>query len=636
MNTCQAPQAGPLSSIQELQSWSASSADPICAGWIPLQARASGLPNAPRVLHGHSDRGGYLANGDLWPQGFANSNIYLQPYWQFVDLFVYFAQTPVMIPTPWWINAAHRNGVPVLGVLCTTSFSSADMDLLLDGPPGQPTVVRAGGAAVPYFVNQLAEIASFYGFDGWFFDCENEMTAEQAKKMLSLLQTTTTVMNESGGTVIWYDALTLSGAVDYQNVLNETNLPFFLASNGIFINYWWFTGSGSSTDPSLSAALATKNGRSPFDVYTGVDVFQNNPASGQGMVGQFQTYQTVADCVAAGTSAGLFAASWTYQQATSYDDYLQRDRQLWIGTGSACEPADGIAASIPPRPIPQNLPIFTSFSMGNLIEAMWIDGAKQPGSAPFGDLSQQDLLPTWRFCARPAASASVSFDSTFAYNGGTSLLVSSVGPELVHLFLCNTLVPGELHITYNAYDPANTLSLLVTFSEGTSIVLAAEEGTDVIAPTWVVPQAGGFSTRAYALGDAFAGGTITGIDLLYAGGGVQANLGDVHIAEAPVVPAGVTSLAGTPLQGCDPTTVSTQLTWTAPSGDIAWYDVYGNNDTRIWLGRAYANTYVAQVPAGSAEILTFTVQPMSASGFRQPLASAATLSLPVPANVASA
>jgi hypothetical protein len=636
MSTCQAPQTGPLSSVAALQAWSAATADPITAGWVPLQPRAGGLPDAPRVLHCHSDMGGYLKNGDLWPQGTGNADIYLQPYWQLVDLFVYFSQTAVMIPTPWWINAAHRNGVPVLGTLCMNSFSPDDVSLFLDGPPGTPTVTLADGTVVPFFAAQLAAVADFYGFDGWFFDVEIAMCPEQARQLVTFLRSLTALMNAGGGLVIWYDAMTADGELAYQNVLNDQNLPFFLATNGIFLNYWWNTGAQSPTDPSRSAALAAKHGRSPFDVYTGIDVFKSS-SEFNGYEGQFDTWHTVGTCSQAGTSSGLFAASWTYQHAADYADYLARDRRLWVGSGG-CEPKDGIAAVVPPRPLPAALPIFTSFNLGNVTRAAYIDGAPQPDSAPFGNLSEQDPLPAWRFCATPSFHADVSFATDTAFNGGTSLRLLALGEARVRLFACASPVEGDLLVVYTVLDPRGVLALALSFDGAPEVVLAARAAPGRVAPTSVVDQEGGWESRVYALGGAYARLTLTEVDLLHEGGGVSTHLGDVRIvpAAAAVYPGGVGSLAGTPLQSCGGGAVSTRLTWEAPDEPVAWYDVYCDNGAPFWVGRAYANAYVARVPAGAAASLAFTVQPVGASGFRQPLDEAATVTLPAATQTAGA
>ena len=39
--------------------------------------------------------------------------------------------------------------------------------------------------------------------------------------------------------VIWYDAVTTKGHLKWQNTLNALNMPFFEASDALFVNYAW-------------------------------------------------------------------------------------------------------------------------------------------------------------------------------------------------------------------------------------------------------------------------------------------------------------------------------------------------------------------------------------------------------------
>lgn len=48
-------------------------------------------------------------------QGSATRSPYVFYHWQYIDIFVYFSHHVVTIPPVGWTNAAHRNGVSVLG-----------------------------------------------------------------------------------------------------------------------------------------------------------------------------------------------------------------------------------------------------------------------------------------------------------------------------------------------------------------------------------------------------------------------------------------------------------------------------------------------------------------------------------------
>jgi mannosyl-glycoprotein endo-beta-N-acetylglucosaminidase len=63
----------------------------------------------------------------------------------------------VTIPPPGWTNAAHRNGVPVLGTFITEWDAGAEAC----------TKIFESTATAAVFASKLVEIAKYYGFDGW-------------------------------------------------------------------------------------------------------------------------------------------------------------------------------------------------------------------------------------------------------------------------------------------------------------------------------------------------------------------------------------------------------------------------------------------------------------------------------------
>lgn len=52
-------------------------------------------------------------------QGSLDRELYTLRHWELVDIFVYFSHHRITIPPPCWTNAAHRNGVKVLGTFIT-------------------------------------------------------------------------------------------------------------------------------------------------------------------------------------------------------------------------------------------------------------------------------------------------------------------------------------------------------------------------------------------------------------------------------------------------------------------------------------------------------------------------------------
>ena len=96
-------------------------------------------------------------------QGYRSCECYVIYHWQLIDIFVYFSHHFVTIPPPCWTNAAHTHGVPVLGTLITESDDGVTRcSKFLEDTTSWETLV-----------NQLVDIAEYYGFDGWLLNIEN-------------------------------------------------------------------------------------------------------------------------------------------------------------------------------------------------------------------------------------------------------------------------------------------------------------------------------------------------------------------------------------------------------------------------------------------------------------------------------
>lgn len=143
---------------------------------------------------------------------------------------------------------------------------------------------------------------------------------EKINRFLGYL--TTKIHNEiPGSKIIWYDSMTTSGDIHWQNELNTHNEPFFHKADGIFINYWW-----QKEYPEMSKRVAERHSRSGLDVYFGTDVWGRGTYGG----GEFKSYKGVESAAAAGTSSALFAMAWTYEHFDK-SDFEKMDRLFWLG-----------------------------------------------------------------------------------------------------------------------------------------------------------------------------------------------------------------------------------------------------------------------------------------------------------------
>jgi hypothetical protein len=223
-----------------------------------------------------------------------------------VDVFVYFSHYFVTIPPKGWIDAAHKNGVVVLGTVITEWDRGRDINIKLLKNKKR-------------YVKKLVDVCCYYGFDGWLVNIEAECDHGQMRQFLKLL---TEAMHKAipHSQVIWYDSIGPDGKIKYYNRLTPQNKLFFDVCDGIVTNYAW-----KAQDPKRSALLAGEGGDRRFDVYTGIDVFGRGTFGGGG----FNTFRALSEIKggspSVSTSVCLFAAGWTFEVASR-----GKGRRAWM------------------------------------------------------------------------------------------------------------------------------------------------------------------------------------------------------------------------------------------------------------------------------------------------------------------
>lgn len=152
-------------------------------------------------------------------------------HWAGIDLFNYFSHNYITIPPLSWINAAHRNGVKVLGTLII-EFDEAKkiLDELLHS---RQDLYR--------FAEAFVLVTKNFGFDGWLLNIECGVDAEQVPKLKEFVRQLTKRIHDEipNGVVIWYDSVIESGSLSWQNEVNEDNIDMYQGTDGILLNYWW-------------------------------------------------------------------------------------------------------------------------------------------------------------------------------------------------------------------------------------------------------------------------------------------------------------------------------------------------------------------------------------------------------------
>ncbi|MEV4435753.1 endo-beta-N-acetylglucosaminidase [Streptomyces sp. NPDC049585] len=393
---------------------------------VPLAPRFTPPPPTPTA---HADRARISALVSFAPtsgnpsQGSPTADHYALTHWAYLDELVFWGGSAgeglILAPTAPVIDAAHRNGVPVLGTvfLPPTAYGGRlrwTRDLLRRGTDGGFPVA-----------DKLLTVAREYGFDGWFLNAE---TGGGDAALAADMRDFVAFLRERGRPlrVTWYDAMAVSGDIAWQNELNEHNAPFFRAADSMFLNFGW-------NRPGLvsSAGLARGLGRDPYELWAGVDV-------------EARGWDTRVDWEALLppdgpplTSVGFYRPEWTWKAAPAGERapaaFHRRDDRFWSGAApDPARPAPGPGTWRPPaafvadRSTLTSLPFATTFNTGHGLA--WYERGRRTSTAAWNHLGLQDRLPGRRWVIRTDGDRpDVGFDFADAWRGGSSLLVTGTG-----------------------------------------------------------------------------------------------------------------------------------------------------------------------------------------------------------------
>ncbi|XP_030751672.1 cytosolic endo-beta-N-acetylglucosaminidase isoform X1 [Sitophilus oryzae] len=273
----------------------------------------------PKTLICHDYKGGYLTDSYVPVKDGDEKHIDKEGYtfynWSQIDYFVYFSHHFITIPPLSWINAAHKNGVKILGTLITE---------FTDGAKICDEGIFNNRDSMKEFAFHLTEIVKLFGFDGWLLNIENEVKHPDLLKGFVEVLTQNIHKDNSENIVIWYDSVTKDGKLLWQDQLNCENKCFFDLCDGIFLNYCW-------NEEKLANTVKCAGSRR-FDVFVGVDVFGRNMFGG----GQFNTFKAVELVSKYNLSMAIFAPGWTYEtmdknpENTRFSRFLTRDDTFWF------------------------------------------------------------------------------------------------------------------------------------------------------------------------------------------------------------------------------------------------------------------------------------------------------------------
>lgn len=447
--------------------------------------------------------------------------------WQYIDKMVYWGGSSgegiIVSPSADVIDAAHKNGVPILGTIFfpqtahggkiewLTQFLEKDKD-------GKFPIV-----------DKLIQVANDYGFDGWFINQETdnevtsfdeaaenkaagttEATSELNQQQAALMQELIKEYKEKAGDtqeVMWYDSMTEEGKMDWQNALTDKNDAFLVdaqmkpVADDMFLNFWWNTNELAGEKLlEKSAEKAKELGINPYNLFAGIDVQEegyNTPTRWSLFTDKNNKPYT---------SLGLYVPDWTYFSGGSPDDILEKETTFWVNGKAdptlsvpvADEKWPGVSTYAPEQTALTKTPFVTNFNMGNGYN-YFING-KKVSALDWNNRSMQDILPTyrWIFEHGEGNDLTVSMDYAEAYQGGNSLKLRGTmkekQPSTMKLYASDFSLEKDTIFTTTAKASDKTqLNLILTLEDGTNETIKGDKkvGEDWTKVTYDVTKLAG-------------------------------------------------------------------------------------------------------------------------------------------------
>ncbi|HPZ18060.1 MAG TPA: discoidin domain-containing protein [Fervidobacterium sp.] len=345
-------------------------------------------------------------------------------YWQYIDYLVAWAGSAgegiIVSPGADTIDAAHRNGVPVLGTIFFPPNVYGGRRNWVD------QVIQEENGVFPV-ADKLIEVARYYGFDGWFINQETEgCEMEHAMQMIKFIK----YFKEKAPDLIlfWYDAMDNTGEVAWHGELNDANVSF-LVDNGkkvsdyMFIDFGWISSKMPNTIED-SIANAKKYGISQYDLFAGILL------QGDGYNTPYFNLPKLQDKDGKlKLSLGLYCPCWSYYSSRTFDEFWKKENILWLGNHDTlvynekdnAKNWPGFAKFVVEKSPVTSIPFVTNFNVGHG-KYFFIDG-KKVKPTEWHNRSLQDVLPTYRWKVEGKA-LNVEVDYEDAYYGGTSLKFS--------------------------------------------------------------------------------------------------------------------------------------------------------------------------------------------------------------------
>lgn len=531
------------------------------------------------------------------------------------------------IPNPAYTNAAHKNGV--MSIACIyfdQSFREGQTvdELFIKDENGRYIVA-----------DKLIEMANYFGYDGYFFNCEESpYSYDVLKEWLHQLE-------EAGLYTQYYDTNSRfdeeKAAWLYSDINGDGKKEKI--QDSVFVNY------GSFTNVDSQIQFAEENGYDPFEqIFFGVEANQG------GFNGGHSSVSNLPNLYAAGTknprgSIALFTPSDMYHRgvdeveggnpvSTADPDYMwmvaERERMYFSGvmedptnTGKKAGYSRkdvgvndasgwvGVADFTSERSVVDGSVFYTNFNTGKG-RSYWTNGTLT-NDDDWTNITVQDILPTWQWWVSVPEAAEgeeayaklgVDFDygeryytgamdykKIGAYNGGSSLVVAGdlEAENLVRLYKTELDVKAasKMEITYQkpSASDGSEMKLALIFKD-------APETVEYVTIPGTGTKTDGWKTATVDLSK-YAGRQIATIGLAFTPKqqipveNYQINIGEIRLTDGTNhTPAQPTGFKVSKAYATD----DMVATWNLDSFDtVDKYEIYAtlSNGKKVMVGTNY-------------------------------------------------
>lgn len=535
-------------------------------------------------------------------QGQESFSSYAFNYWQYATSFVYWSGSKrgqVVVPTGEFTDAAHTNGVPVMG---TIFFDWG----------GNSSVVENFVRNYRSVADKLIEVMEYYGFDGYFFNEEtavNYTTAGNLRSMIAYMR-----QQRPNMLIGWYDSITDSGNLSYQDAVNGSNSGWVSAGvNEFFMNYNWTT-----QDVNTTVSTMQNLGKSQYEAFAGLDVQQNC------MNTYFSSNYLLNNSNKLKLSLALYCPNSTMGLSGDGADFHEVERQFYVNGGDPRSTSSsgwaGMSRFFADHTTIISAPFVTNFNSGHG-KAFYIDGVKSR-DAEWSYQSVQDVMPTWTWIIDSnGQKLSGAYDFEDAYNGGSSIKfygsLTANKPNNIMLYSTNLDINGSTNIAVTAKNDRGLMKLVAYYGDSsTSSYANCEKATfalDASSGGWTtsnVSLASLSGKKLYAIGFEI-GGTSNVSDY-------QVNIGRLAVTDSEAAAASASNARLEEIIYLDAYTAEARIKWNG--NNASSYEIYRlNADGTRTLIMETPNTayYIPNLVRNDDQAdVTIEVVPVNANGVR--------------------